>query len=146
MIEPSSQPNTAFGRGELIVAGFALSALLVAEVSLMTDIRGTHFSSGDGRMMDAVVRAAFKFAGFLDVGTLSHIQGIGSQSLPFNVWVNPAYWPFAFIDSDLAADLGGLIALACFVFAVYVMARCFDLAPGSERDRCTNVSGAVRAA
>src|SRR5262245_8168053 len=80
-------------------------------------------------MMDAVVRAAFKFAGFLDVSTLSHIQGIGSQSLPFNVWVNPAYWPFAFIDSDLAADLGGLIALACFVVAVYVMARCFDLAP-----------------
>src|ERR1700730_16513345 len=31
------------------------------------------------------------------------------------------------MDSDRAAQVSGLIALACFAIAVYVMARCFDL-------------------
>jgi hypothetical protein len=118
-----------FFLADVVVGGVALLALLAAEVSLMTNVRGTHFAGGDGKMAYAVVHAAFKSAAFFDVNNISHVQGIGSQLLPLNVWANPAYWPFAMIGSDLAADVSGVIALACFATAVYAMARCFDMSP-----------------
>jgi hypothetical protein len=78
-------------------------------------------------MAQAVVRAAFKLNRLFDVTSLGLVQGIGSQSLPLNVWADPAYWPFAISDGKWAADTSGLIALTCFAAACYAMARCFDL-------------------
>jgi hypothetical protein len=62
-------------------------------------------------MAQAVVRAAFKLNRLFDVTSLGLVQGIGSQSLPLNVWADPAYWPFAISDGKWAADTSGLIAL-----------------------------------
>src|SRR5262245_43048390 len=124
-----SQSRCVFFRGDVFVGGVTLIALLAAEWILMTNVQGTHFAAGDGKMAQAVIRAAFKSAAFFDVTNISHTQGIGSQLLPLNVWANPAYWPFAMIGSDVAADVAGVVALACFARSGYVMARCFDLSP-----------------
>jgi hypothetical protein len=34
--------------------------------------------------------------------------------MPMNVWVNPAYWPFAFFNKELTADISGVAALICY--------------------------------
>jgi hypothetical protein len=43
------------------------------------------------------------------------------------VWVNLAYWPFAFFHKELAADISGIVALIFYAVACYLMARLFDL-------------------
>jgi hypothetical protein len=129
MIQSEPQPRPRPARVEFLIAGFALLALLIGEASMNATIRGTQFAAVDGRMAEAVIRAAFKLAAPFNVTNLNHIQGFGSLLLPFNVWANPAYWPFAFIDGDRAAEVSGLVALASFVIAVYAMARSFDLPP-----------------
>src|SRR5215471_886550 len=112
---------------EWSVAGFALLALLVAQWMLSSSIYGTNYDGGDGKMAQATILAAVKFSGFFQVTTISPIEGVGSQLLPLNVWANPAYWPFHFLDQAVATDVSGMIALAVFAIACYVMARCFDL-------------------
>jgi hypothetical protein len=109
------------------VAGFALLALLVAQWILSSAIHGTNYDGGDGKMAQATILAAVKFSGPFQVTTISPIEGIGSQLLPLNVWANPAYWPFHFIDKALATDISAIIALMVFATACYVMARCFDV-------------------
>ena len=94
-------------------------------------------------MAEAVIRAAFRLAALFDVTNLNHIQGVGSLLLPFNVWANPAYWPFAIMEGDRAAQVSGLIALACFAIAVYVMARCFDLPGFQVRSRRSRASSCL---
>src|SRR5262245_48840216 len=112
---------------EFVVAGFALSALLVAQWMLSSAIHGTNYDGGDGKMAQATILAAVKFSGLFQVTTISPIEGIGSQLLPLNVWANPAFWPFHFLDKALATDVSALIALMVFATACYVMARCFDV-------------------
>src|ERR1700730_11054856 len=112
---------------EFIIAGFALLALLVVQWMLSSAIHGTNYDGGDGKMAQATILAAVKFTAPFQVTTLSPIQGIGSQLLPLNVWVNPAYWPFHLLDKVLASDVSALIALMIFASACYVMARCFDV-------------------
>src|SRR5262245_30503132 len=109
------------------VAGFALSALLVAQWMLSSAIHGTNYDGGDGKMAQATILAAVKFSGLFQVTTISPIEGIGSQLLPLNVWANPAFWPFHFLDRALAPDASALIALMVFATACYVMTRCFDV-------------------
>jgi hypothetical protein len=116
-------------RSELVLAGIALLFLLIGEGVMSTIVRGTHFAAMDGKMAEAVVRSAFRLVAPFDVTNLNHIQGVGSLLLPFNVWANPAYWPFSIIEGDPAREISGLLALACFTIAIYVMARGFDLAP-----------------
>jgi len=112
---------------EIIVAGFALLALLVAQWMLSSAIPGTNYGGGDGKMAQATILAALKFGGLFQVTNISPLEGVGSQMLPMNVWLNPAYWPFHNFSLALATDVSALIALACFVIACYVMARCFDV-------------------
>src|SRR5262245_10218014 len=109
------------------VAGFALLALLVAQWMLSSAIHGTNYDGGDGKMAQATILAAVKFSGFFQVTTISPIEGIGSQLLPLNVWANPAFWPFHFLDKALATDVSALIALTVFATACYIMVRCFDV-------------------
>jgi len=116
-------------RSEFLIAGAALIALVIGQSKLAATIHGTHYAGADGKMLEAITRTAFRLTRVLDVTSLSLIQGAGSQALPLNVWANPAYWPFALIAGERAADVSGLIALACFAAATYIMARCFDLSP-----------------
>ena len=39
------------------------------------------------------------------------LQGFGTQLLPHNVWLDPAYWPFAMFDSPLALDVSAAVGL-----------------------------------
>jgi hypothetical protein len=112
---------------EIIVAGFALFTLLVAQWTLSSAIPGTNYDGTDGKMAQATILAALKFGGLFQVTNISPLQGVGSQMLPMNVWLNPAYWPFHSLDLALATDVSALIALASFAIACYVMLRCFDL-------------------
>jgi hypothetical protein len=112
---------------ELIVPGFALVGLLLAEWMLASAIYGTNYFGEDGKMAQATILAAMKFSGFFQVTTISPIEGVGSLLLPLNVWANPAYWPFHFLDRTVAADVSGLVALAVFAVACYAMLRCFDV-------------------
>src|SRR5262245_19240011 len=113
---------------EPMIAGFALLALLLAQWSCATAIYHSNYFSGDGKMAQATILAALKFGGILQINNISPIEGVGSQLLPLNVWANPAYWPFAFFDKVSATDISAMIALAIFMAACYIMARCFDLA------------------
>src|SRR6516162_10214666 len=119
--------NWASKSFELIVAGFALVGLLLAEWMLASAVYGTNYFGVDGKMAQATIIAAVKFSGFLQVTTISPIEGVGSQLLPMNVWANPAYWPFHFLDKTVATDVSGLVALAVFAIACYTMMRCFDV-------------------
>src|SRR5262245_6412680 len=129
----STEPDrtAAVWRGayaEILLAGTALLLALAAQWILSSTIRGTNYYGVDGKMVQSTILAAFKFTGFFDVTALSPIQGVGSQLLPKNVWANPSFWPFAYLDKEMATDVSALIAFACFAGAVYVMARCFDVA------------------
>jgi hypothetical protein len=112
---------------EFIIAGFGLIALLIAEWILTFAIPGTQYSQGDGKVAQTVIRTALNFSGIFQLNNINPLQGIGSQLQPQNVWANPAYWPFAVVDSPLALDVSALIALGGLALACYVMARCFDV-------------------
>src|SRR2546430_486845 len=75
----------------------------------------------------AEVLATLEFARPFAITNLNPLQGLGSQMMPMNVWVNPAYWPFAFFDKELASEISGIIAFICYAAACYAMARCFDV-------------------
>src|SRR5262249_5851420 len=68
-----------------------------------------------------------EFARPFDITNLNPPQGLWSQMMPMNVWVNPAYWPFAFFHKELAAEISAVAALICYALACYLMARLFDL-------------------
>jgi hypothetical protein len=110
-----------------MVAGFAVIALATSQLMLSAAIHGTNYSGFDGKVAQATILTAYKFANFLQFNNISPIQGLGSQPLPMNVWANPAYWPFAFLPKELATDVSAAIALGIFVIAGYIMARCFDV-------------------
>src|SRR3982074_436203 len=107
---------------EFVVAGFALLALLAAQWMLSSAIHGTNYGGADGKMAEATIPAGAKVTAPFQITTLNPIEGIGSQLLPLNVWANPAYWPFHFLDKALAADVSALIALMIFASACYAMA------------------------
>ena len=114
---------------ECIIVLFAITMLLVGQLMLSAAMLTANSAGGDNKMAQAVTLAAFRFAGFFELNSISPIQGVGSQLLPINVWLNPTYWPFAFADLDFAANMSAAIALALFVVAGYIMARCFDVPP-----------------
>jgi hypothetical protein len=114
-------------RLEILLAGVALAALLAAQWMLSGAIEGTNYYGFDGKMAQAIILTTFEFGSRFEINNLNPIEGVGSQLLPMNVWANPAYWPFAILDKELAADLSALVALGIFAAAAYVMARCFDV-------------------
>jgi hypothetical protein len=111
----------------LIVAGFALLMLLVAQWLLSIAIHGTNYYGWDGKMAQATILAALNFGGVFEVTNISPIEGVGSQIMTMNVWGNPSFWPFAFFDKERATDLSALVALGIFMTACYIMTRCFDV-------------------
>src|SRR6516165_6319596 len=112
--------------GFLLVA-FAFIALLGAELVLITTIPGTNYDGADGKAAQAEILATLAFARPFEITNLNPLQGLWAQMMPMNVWVNPPYWPFAFFHKELAADVSGIVALICYAFACYLMARLFDL-------------------
>jgi hypothetical protein len=108
-------------RSEILLAGFAL-ALIGAQWVLSGAIHATNYYGIDGMLAQSAALAAFTFSGIFDVTSLGLIQGVGSQLLPKNVWANPAFWPFALLDKEIATDVSALIALACFAGAFLILA------------------------
>src|SRR5215510_11352570 len=88
-------PELGPGLTEFVVALFAVSALLIAQLMLSTHVPGTSYLGNDGALYKAIVLVALKFGSQFDVNNINPVQGIGSQILPLNVWANPALWPFA---------------------------------------------------
>jgi hypothetical protein len=121
--EPKGTPRLF----EFTVAAFALIALLWAQWMLSAAIRGSNYPARDGKMAQTTVLAALRFGGWFNVTNISPIEGVGSQLLPMNAWTNPAYWPFAFFDKEQETDVSALVALAVFVMACYILARCFNV-------------------
>src|SRR5262245_46192405 len=123
----------ASGRGlvsirmEIVVAVLALALLLAAQAMLSAAIVGTNYYGADGKMAQTTIITAFKFGFPFGVNNISPIAGIGSQMLPMNAWGNPAYWPFAFLDREVATDVSAIVAMGILTFACYIMARCFDV-------------------
>ena len=99
-VRPATEPRRAASLFEIAVVGFAILGLIAAELMLSSAIRGTNFGGGDGKMAQAVILAAYKFGGFLQFNNINPIQGLGSELLPINVWIDPSYWPFAVLDKD----------------------------------------------
>src|SRR5262245_12632310 len=60
----------AAGRSDLVVAGFAIAALMVAQLTLSKAFYGTNFGGGDGKMAQAVILAAQRFGGFLQFNNI----------------------------------------------------------------------------
>src|SRR5262245_65299809 len=87
---------------EFAIVVFALTALLVAQMVLSAAVPGANSAGEDNKMAQGVVLAAFKFGSLFALNNISPIQGVGSQLLPINVWLNPVHWPFAFADLELA--------------------------------------------
>jgi len=112
---------------ELIFIGFALLALVTAQLILSHVIHGTTYRGPDGGMIQANVFTALKFGGLFNITNLNPLQGLGSQLLPKNAWANPAFWPFAVVARETAADWSSAVALVCYALCCYAMARCFDL-------------------
>src|SRR6266849_7083538 len=119
-----SAPKSYWG---FVLVAFAFVALVGAELALIISIPGGNYGGADGKAAQAEILATLEFARQFDISNLNPLQGMGSQMMPMNVWVNPAYWPFAIFDKELAAEISGVIALICYAGACYGMARCFDL-------------------
>ena len=113
-------------RGFLLVA-FAFIALLGAELVLVTTIPGTNYDGADGKAAQAEILTTLAFARPFDITNLNPLQGLWPQMMPMNVWVNPAYWTFAFFNKEVATEISGVAALICYALACYLMARLFDL-------------------
>jgi hypothetical protein len=126
-VRPAAEPRRSAALFEIAVVGFAILGLVAAELLLSSAIRGTNFAGGDGKMAQAVILAAYKFGGFFQFNNINPIQGLGSELLPINVWINPSYWPFAVLDKTPASNASAAVALGIFAIASYVMARCFDV-------------------
>src|SRR5262249_1370996 len=109
------------------LVAFACIVLVGAEVVLVILIPGTNYGGADGKAEEAMILATLEFAQRFSVTNLNPLEGLGSQMMPMNVWVNPACWPFALFDKELATEISGIIALICYAAACYLMARCFDL-------------------
>ena len=119
-----SSPKSYWG---FVLVAFAFVALVGAEIALIISIPGGNYGGADGKAAQAEILATLEFARAFDISNLNPLQGMGSQMMPMNVWVNPAYWPFAVFDKELATEISGVVALVCYAVACYVMARCFDL-------------------
>jgi hypothetical protein len=126
-VRPGTEPTRATLHFEFAVVAFAVLALVAAELMLSSTIRETNFAGGDGKFAQAIILTAYKFSGFFEFNNINPLQGLGSQLLPINVWINPTYWPFAILDSAQAADAAAAVALGIFALACYVIARCFDV-------------------
>ena len=100
----------------LVVIGFL--ALLGTELVLVLTIPGINYAGADGKAAQAIILATLEFAKPFHISNLNPLEGMGSQMMPMNVWVNPAYWPFAFFDRQVAAELSGLVAFVCYALAV----------------------------
>src|SRR5215472_15371427 len=98
-----------------------------AQLLLVTSIPGTNYDGADGMAAQAEILTTMEFARPFNITNLHPLQGLWPQMMPMNVWVNPAYWPFAFFHKELAADVSGIVALMCYALACYLMARLFDL-------------------
>src|SRR5262249_33449797 len=123
--------STSPGSERYYIVAAGLCGLLVVEWILETHLgttaNGAHFAAQDGRMAEAVVRTAYRFAAPFAVNNLNPLQGIGSQLLPLNVWANPVHWPLAWLQGKLATDIAGMVALSLIAVACYAMVRCFGL-------------------
>jgi hypothetical protein len=89
-LRPRLARRTALLR-ELVVVGLAFGALVVAQLMISAAVHGTNFTGADGKMAQAIILAAQRFSGFFEFNNLNPIQGLGSQLLPINVWLNPVY-------------------------------------------------------
>ena len=121
---PESPSRSYWG---FVLVAFAFVALVGAELVLVITIQGGNYGGADGKAAQAEILATLKFARPFDISNLNPLQGMGSQMMPMNVWVNPAYWPFALFDKELATEISGVVALVFYAVACYLMARCFDL-------------------
>src|SRR6266446_6551484 len=67
--------RTQFG-----IVAFGLCALLLVEwmleTRLITTANGTYFATADGKMAEAVVRTAYRFAAWFNVTNLNPLQGV----------------------------------------------------------------------
>jgi hypothetical protein len=125
---PMSPSSERLGRlPEILTACCALGALLAVEWYLTLVIPGTSYSQSDGKLYQTLVVSAFRFGGIFNLTNLNPVQGYGSLMLPINVWVNPAYWPFAVQDMQLATDISATLAVGCLAVGCYIMARCFEV-------------------
>src|SRR5262245_39172541 len=63
------------------------------------------------RRQDGASRGAhgLQVRGHLDLTHLSPVQGIGSQLLPKNVWVNPSWWPLRPVEKGTATDVSAVM-------------------------------------
>src|SRR5258708_1449276 len=132
LYEKSKVTGRAFDIGvilsvAILLVSFALLALVGALLMLSAAIQGTNYYGVDGNMAQAVILSVFEFGARFGINNINPLEGVGSQLLPMNAWVNPAYWPFAVIDKEVATDLSALVALGIFGTACYIMARCFDV-------------------
>src|ERR1700737_1845363 len=109
----------------LVVLGFL--TLLGTELVLVLSIPGQNYAGADGKAAQAIILATLEFAKPFQISNLNPLEAMGSQMMPMNVWANPAYWPFAFFDRQVAAGLSGLIAFVCYALACYAMGSCFDV-------------------
>ena len=116
--------HTWTGFGILLIG---VLALLGTELALTLAIPGINYAGADGKAAQAIILATLEFAKPFHISNLNPLEGLGSQMMPMNVWANPAYWPFAFFDKQVAAEISSLVAFVCYASAVYAMARCFDL-------------------
>ena len=78
------------GQPQFAIVALGLGALLLIEwmleTRLVTTANGTYFATADGKMAEAVVRTAYRFAEWLNVTNLNPLQGVGSPNTPLNVW------------------------------------------------------------
>jgi hypothetical protein len=112
---------------DFALVAFAFFALVGAKLALIIAVPGVNYGGADGKAAQAEILATLEFGRPFDISNLNPLQGLGSQMMPMNVWVNPAYWPFALFDKELATKISGVVALFCYAVACYAMARCFDL-------------------
>jgi hypothetical protein len=67
---------------ELLVAGFGLYTLLLAQLMLSAAIHDTNYMGNDGKLYQSIVTTAFNFGGKFNVTNFNPLQGLGTQLIP----------------------------------------------------------------
>ena len=105
----------------LFAAG--LTATLLIAFRIWSKVGPIHYGGGDGKAFQALVLGAMQFSPPGEANVLNPLQGMFSPQIPINVWLNPAYAVFRFVDLDTGCTLSATIAFAALALSSYVLAR-----------------------
>jgi hypothetical protein len=108
-----------------------LAATLALALAIWNEIGGVNYNGGDGKLYQTLVLNVLRFSAPFDANVLNPLQGMFTQQIPTNAWLNPAYAVFRVVDFNTGLTLSAAIAFAALASAGYLLARACHVRPAA---------------